>query len=153
MAKPPRLYAPPLLGPRNCIRTTGDARPCNPCGATPPTLHVLGGEIIDLNETPWMRKVPVEKFLADLVEDGGPLLYHSDSEEQQRSFESTCRKFRRFLTAFSRRPAAGTHRFRRQGYFPNCTSLRPGSVRNASSTLSSTRTSPMPIEARFSLLV
>jgi len=62
-------------------------------------LWVLGGEIIrDLNETPSLRKVPVERLLADLVEDGGPLLYHSDSEEQQRSFESTCRKFRRFLT-------------------------------------------------------
>jgi len=62
-------------------------------------LWVLGGEIIrDLNQTPSLRKVPVEKLLADLVEDGGPLLYHSDSEEQQRSFESTCRKFRRFLT-------------------------------------------------------
>jgi len=62
-------------------------------------LWVLGGEIIrDLNETPSLRKVPVERLLADLVEDGGPLLYHSDSEEAQRSFESTCRKFRRFLT-------------------------------------------------------
>jgi hypothetical protein len=62
-------------------------------------LWVLGGEIIrDLNETPSLRKVPVERLLADLVEDGGPLLYHSDSEEEQRSFESTCRKFRRFLT-------------------------------------------------------
>jgi hypothetical protein len=62
-------------------------------------LWVLGGEIIrDLNETPSLRKVPVERLLADLVEDGGPLLYHSDSDEEQRSFESTCRKFRRFLT-------------------------------------------------------
>jgi hypothetical protein len=26
------------------------------------------------------------------------LLYHSDSEEQQRSFEATCCKFRRVLT-------------------------------------------------------
>jgi hypothetical protein len=66
-------------------------------------LWVLGGEIIrDLNETPSLRKVPVEKLLADLVDDGGPLLYHSDSEEQQRSFESTCRKFRRFLASLPR---------------------------------------------------
>jgi hypothetical protein len=50
-------------------------------------------------ETPSLRKLPVEKLLADLVEDGGPLLYHSDSEEQQSSFESTYRKFRRFLTS------------------------------------------------------
>lgn len=61
-------------------------------------LWVLGGEIIrDLNYTPSLRKLPVEKLLADLVEDGGPLLYHCDSEEQQRSFEATCRKFCRFL--------------------------------------------------------
>jgi hypothetical protein len=66
-------------------------------------MWVLGGEIIrDLNQTPSLGKVPVERLLTDLVEDGGPLLYHSDSEEQQRSFESTCRKFRRFLTESGR---------------------------------------------------
>jgi hypothetical protein len=66
-------------------------------------LWVLGGEIIrDLNQTPSLRKLPVERLLADLVEDGGPLLHHSDSEEQQQSFESTCRKFRRFLTESGR---------------------------------------------------
>src|SRR6266508_5264837 len=51
---------------------------------------------------PSLRKVAVERLLADLVEDGGLLLYHSDSEEQQRSFESTCRKFWRFLTQSAR---------------------------------------------------
>ena len=62
-------------------------------------LWVLGGEIIrDLNQTPSLRKLPIEKLLADLVEDAGPLLYHCDSEEQQRSFESSCRRFRLFLT-------------------------------------------------------
>jgi hypothetical protein len=61
-------------------------------------LWILGGEIIrDLNETPSLRKVPVEELIFDVVQEGGPLLYHADSEEQQRSFESTCRKFRRFL--------------------------------------------------------
>ena len=61
-------------------------------------LWVLGGEIIrDLNQTPSLRKVPVERLLSDLIEDGGPLLYHGDSDEQQRSFDSTCRKFHRFL--------------------------------------------------------
>ncbi len=61
-------------------------------------LWILGGEIIrDLNETPSLRKVPVEELVFNLLEEGGPLLYHGDSEEQQRSFESTCRKFRRFL--------------------------------------------------------
>jgi hypothetical protein len=62
-------------------------------------IWVLGGEIIrDLNQTPSLRKQPVERLLSNLVEDGGPLLYHCDSEEQQRSFDSTCRKFRRFLS-------------------------------------------------------
>jgi len=62
-------------------------------------MWLLDGEIIrDLNEHPALRKVPAEELLADLVRDGGPLLYHSDSEEQQRSFESTCHKFQRFRT-------------------------------------------------------
>lgn len=61
-------------------------------------LWLLGGEIIrDLNYTPSLRKIPVEQLLADLVEEGGPLLYHCDPEEAQSSFESTCRKFHRFL--------------------------------------------------------
>ncbi len=61
-------------------------------------LWILGGEIIrDLNESSSLRKVPVEALVFDVVKEGGPLLYHCDSEEQQRSFESTCRKFRRFL--------------------------------------------------------
>lgn len=60
-------------------------------------LWILGGEIIrDLNETPSLRKVPVEELVFNVLEEAGPLLYHGDSEEQQRSFESTCRKFRRF---------------------------------------------------------
>ena len=58
-------------------------------------LWILGGEIIrDLNETPSLRKVPVQDLVFDVL---GPLLYHCDSEEQLRSFESTCRKLRRFL--------------------------------------------------------
>jgi hypothetical protein len=61
-------------------------------------LWLLGGEIIrDLNDTPSLRKVPVEDLLLDVLKDGGPLLYHCDSEEQQRSFESTCRRLCRFL--------------------------------------------------------
>src|SRR5262249_10568193 len=44
------------------------------------------------------RAALIRLVLASLVEHGGPLLYHSDSEERQRSFDSTCRKFRRFLT-------------------------------------------------------
>jgi hypothetical protein len=61
-------------------------------------MWVLGGEFItELNYTPALRKAPVQKVLADLIKEGGPILHHGDSEEQQRSFESTCRKLWRFL--------------------------------------------------------
>ena len=63
-------------------------------------LWLLGGEIIrDLNETPSLRKKNVEQILYDVIDaDGGPLIHNSNSEEQQRSFDSTCRKLRRFLS-------------------------------------------------------
>ena len=61
-------------------------------------LWVLGGELIrDLNETPSLRKRPIEEVLFEAVEGGGILPHHHDSEEQLRSFESTCRKLRRYL--------------------------------------------------------
>ena len=61
-------------------------------------LWVLGGELIrDLHETPSLRKVPIETLVFQVIQDGGPILYHNDSEEQERSFESTCSKFRKFL--------------------------------------------------------
>jgi hypothetical protein len=61
-------------------------------------LWLLGGEIIrDLNYTPALRKVPAEKLIRNVVgADGGPLIYNG-SEEEQRSFDSTCRKLHRFL--------------------------------------------------------
>jgi hypothetical protein len=62
-------------------------------------MWALGGEIIrDLNETPSLRKKPIEQTLVNLIHDeGGPLIHGVDSEEQQRSFDSTCRKLYRFL--------------------------------------------------------
>ena len=61
-------------------------------------LWVLGGELIrDLNETPSLRKRLIEDLVFEAVEDGGLLPHHCGSEEQLRSFESTCRKLRRFL--------------------------------------------------------
>jgi hypothetical protein len=62
-------------------------------------LWTLGGEIIrDLHETPSLRKKPVETVLSETVSpDGGPLIHHG-GEEQQRSFDATCRKLHRFLT-------------------------------------------------------
>ncbi len=60
-------------------------------------IWVLGGEFItELNYTPSLRKAPVENVLADMIKDGGPILSHA-SEEQQRSFESTCRKLWKFF--------------------------------------------------------
>ena len=63
-------------------------------------VWALGGEIIrDLNENPSLRGKPIEQILDDRIdEEGGPLLYGVDSEEQQRSFDSTCRKLHRFLS-------------------------------------------------------
>ena len=67
-------------------------------------LWVLGGELIrDLNETPVLRKRLIADLVFDAVEDGGLLPHQHDSEEQVRSFESTCRKFRRFLEQRRRR--------------------------------------------------
>jgi hypothetical protein len=39
-----------------------------------------------------------ERLVFDVIKDGEPMLYHCDSEEQQRFFESTCKKFRRLVT-------------------------------------------------------
>ena len=63
------------------------------------TLWLLGGEIIrDLNQTPSLRTVEIERILRDRVhEDGGPLIL-SGSEEEQRSFDPTCCKLHRFLS-------------------------------------------------------
>ena len=61
-------------------------------------LWVLGGDIIrKLNDTPSLRNVPIEDLVFDVVQDGGPLPSGCDSEEALRSFESSCRKLRRFL--------------------------------------------------------
>ena len=61
-------------------------------------MWALGGEFIrDLNDDPSLRKRPVEQHLFKMIEEGGPLLSHG-GEDQQRSFDSTCRKFRRFLS-------------------------------------------------------
>jgi len=67
-------------------------------------LWILGGEIIrDLNETPSLRKKNIEQVLFDVIDDdGGPLIYGVSSEQQQRSFDSTCRKLQGFLGQTSR---------------------------------------------------
>jgi hypothetical protein len=62
-------------------------------------LWLLGGEIIsDLHENPRLRKRPMAQVVfAALDDEGGPPISNSASEQQQRSFDSTCRKFHRFL--------------------------------------------------------
>ena len=68
-------------------------------------LWALGGEIIrDLHEDPSLRRKNIEEILANrLDEEGGPLVYALESEEdQQRSFDSTCKKLHRSLSQSSR---------------------------------------------------
>ena len=62
-------------------------------------LWILGGEIIrDVNEELSLRKVAAEQLIRNVIcEDGGPLI-HNGWEDEQRSFDFTCRKFYRFLT-------------------------------------------------------
>ena len=65
-------------------------------------MWALGGEFIrDLHDDPSLRKKPVDRSSRQMIEYGGPLLYHG-GEDQQRSFDSTCRKLRRFLTETAR---------------------------------------------------
>jgi hypothetical protein len=63
-------------------------------------LWVLGGEIIrDLHEDPSLRRKDVGKILRDVIDDEyGPLIHGGSHEQQQNSFDSTCRKLHRFLS-------------------------------------------------------
>ena len=69
-------------------------------------LWRLGGEIIgQMANSPKLRKQPIEALLFSMLdEEGGPLLSHRASDEEQRSFDSTCRKFHRFLSDRANRP-------------------------------------------------
>jgi len=64
-------------------------------------LWLLGGEIIrDINETPKLRKRPALALIKDAVaNDEGPLIHGGFSEQEQRSFDSTCKKLNRFLAS------------------------------------------------------
>ena len=61
-------------------------------------LWTLGGEIIrDLHYDSSRQQLTADRLLREAVhEDGGPLV-HNGSEEQQRSFDATCKKLHRFL--------------------------------------------------------
>jgi hypothetical protein len=68
-------------------------------------LWALGGEIIrDLHQDPSLRRKNIDQILANRIdEEGGPLVYAMESEEdQQRSFDSTCKKLHRYLSQASR---------------------------------------------------
>src|SRR4249919_3369489 len=64
-------------------------------------IWVLGGEVIRrLQMDSSLRRRPVQQVVCDLIgDDGGPLLSHGQSEAEQRSFDATCRKLFRYLTA------------------------------------------------------
>ena len=64
-------------------------------------LWLLGGEIIrDINETPKLRTRPVGELIPEVIaNDEGPLIHGGFSEQEQRSFDSTCKKLNRFLAA------------------------------------------------------
>jgi hypothetical protein len=73
-------------------------------------IWVLGGEVIRrLQMDSSLRRQPIQQVVLDLIgDDGGPLLSHGQSEAEQRSFDATCRKLCRSLTApgISRRQTA-----------------------------------------------
>jgi hypothetical protein len=62
-------------------------------------LWLLGGELLsDLHETSRLRKQPMDQVVRAALDDqDGPLISSGGSEDQQRSFDLTCRKFYRFL--------------------------------------------------------
>ncbi len=66
-------------------------------------LWLLGGEIIrDINDTPKLRKRPIGELVRKAIaNDEGPLIHGGFSEQEQRSFDSTCKKLNRFLAAYA----------------------------------------------------
>ena len=63
-------------------------------------LWMLGGEIVRrLYNDPRLRRQPPAAVLLHYIDDeGGPLIYPSITEAQQRAFDGTCRKLHRFLS-------------------------------------------------------
>lgn len=63
-------------------------------------MWMLGGEVIRRRqEDAHLRRLPVGKAIfALLEEDGGPLIWPRITEQEQDSFDASCRKLYRFLT-------------------------------------------------------
>ena len=73
-------------------------------------LWRLGRRIItDLNETPKLRKQPVREVPWKAIDDdeGEPLINGGMDEQDQRSFDATCRSLRRGLSEAVRPRGAG----------------------------------------------
>ena len=66
-------------------------------------LWMLGGEIIRRSqEDPKLARKPTKALLLEFVDDDcGPLIWPRISEQQQHSFDATCRKLYQFLTTNS----------------------------------------------------
>ena len=64
-------------------------------------LWMLGGELIRHRyEDDKLRKMPVGKAIAELIEeDGGPLIWPRITETEQNSFDATCRKLYKFINS------------------------------------------------------
>ncbi len=62
-------------------------------------LWLLGGELISrLDNDEELRKIsPIDLIRKNIGSDGGPYSRHLDSEAQFDSFDSTCRRFHKFL--------------------------------------------------------
>ena len=62
---------------------------------------LLGGELIDrVDRDESLRRLSGrELLLAFIDEEEGPLCRHNTTEEEQRSFDATCRKLYRFLVS------------------------------------------------------
>lgn len=65
------------------------------------SLWALGGEIItDINWDDSLYKQSAEELVINAVdEEGGPLLRNPLDPEDQKTFDSTCRKLYKFLTS------------------------------------------------------
>lgn len=80
-------------------------------------LWMLGGEIIRrLHEDTALRRKSINTLILQLIDDEcGPLIWPRITEQQQNSFDATCRKLYQFLTTSSkaiRSVTISTHRFR-----------------------------------------
>ena len=64
-------------------------------------LWMLGGEIIRrLQDEPALRRQSINTLMLQLIDDEcGPLIWPRITEQQQNSFDATCRKLYQFLMA------------------------------------------------------